>query len=60
VIAVKKKTSCMKYECFMSEEQRYFCGNAVPDVPSHKDANRNGVLEPFLPGIGITNSPSPT
>jgi hypothetical protein len=28
--------------------------NAVPEALSQKDASRNGVPEPFYPGIGIT------
>jgi hypothetical protein len=30
--------------------------NAIPEVLSQKDANQNGIPEPFLPGIGITNT----
>jgi hypothetical protein len=33
------------------------CQNAVPGVLSQKDASWNGALEPFFPGIGITNTP---
>jgi hypothetical protein len=35
--------------------------NAVPEALPQKDAGSNGVPEPFLPGINITNTyPSPT
>jgi hypothetical protein len=30
--------------------------NAIPEVPSQKDASQNGVLESYFPGTGITNT----
>jgi hypothetical protein len=44
-------------------KQGYFCDgtrrNAVPKVLSQKHASRNGVPEPFSPGISITNTTTP-
>jgi hypothetical protein len=40
--------------------QRYFCDgthwDAVQEVLSQKDSSRNAVVEPFFPGINITNT----
>jgi hypothetical protein len=40
--------------------QGYFCDgtrqNAVLELLFQKDARQNGILEPFVPGIDITNT----
>jgi hypothetical protein len=36
------------------------CRNAVSGIVSQKDANRNGVPDPYFPGIDIINTPYPT
>jgi hypothetical protein len=58
-IIKSRMTTCSMYER-KKKSQGYFCDgmswNAIPEVLPQKNANLNGIPEPFSLGTGITNT----